>query len=557
MALLDSRRITGPSLFTEKAGAMLEVSVSHDQTHGLISGWESSVKQFLEALGWEKEITQFRIYADGVSLFMSAPIDALYAACEVNEAAFNFTLLNNNLSFDSEINRLRALINEELNPAIIALKNAAEKHGVKFLQSDEIISVGSGMGAQSFEPNQIPQPDKIDWDSVHDIPAVLVTGTNGKSTTVRLTEAILSEAGIIAGASSTDGIRVNRETIEKGDYSGPEGARSTMRNKEVEIAVLEVARGGILRRGLPVYDVDAAVITNIAEDHFGDYGVNSIPDMAQTKFIVSKGLTKNGTIVLNADDSAIIAFAKNISNPICWFSLTPENPQIQNQIVSGGRAVFLDGRKIIYVENQAQISLLNVDDIPITMNGTARYNISNCLGAICLMKVLNINNDAIISGLKNFTNSFENNPGRGNYFKKNGVSILMDFAHNPHGVSALLDMAKRYPAKRKLILMSQAGDRSNTDIQNLVNEAMSLNPDRVHITEMNEKYLRGRKLGEVPNVFKNAFLSHGLNDKAIELYPDNPSGVTAALDWAQDGDFLLLLVLDSMEKANRIIDQYK
>ncbi|MBT3478663.1 MAG: Mur ligase [Candidatus Marinimicrobia bacterium] len=556
MNLIDSRRITGPSLFTEKSGAMLEVDVSENKVDQMISDWELSIQQFLSALGWENEITQFRIYDGGASLFMSAPIDALYAACEVNESAFNFSRPENKLLFDDQVSQLGELINEELDPMILGLRDAAINHGIKFLQSDEIISVGSGTGVKSFNVDAIPHPNQINWDSVHDIPSVLVTGTNGKSTTVRLMEAILSEAEIKAGASSTDGIRVNRETIEKGDYSGPEGARSTMRNKAVETAVLEVARGGILRRGLPVYDVDAALITNIAEDHFGDYGVNSIAEMAQTKFIVSKGLAKNGTLVLNGDDDAIIAFSKTISKNICWFSLTSENPQIQNHINSGGQAAFLDGEEIFYSENGTSTPIMNVKDIPITMNGTARYNIANCLGTICLAKALNINNDAILSGLKKFTNSFENNPGRGNYFEKKGVSILMDFAHNPHGVSALIDVAKRFKAKRKLILMSQAGDRSNLDIQNFVNEAMTLNPDRVHIAEMSETYLRGRELGEVPDVFKNAFLSHGLEDKSIKLFPDNLTGVKAALDWAKDGDFLLLLVLDTMVECNQLIQQF-
>ncbi|MBC8345607.1 MAG: Mur ligase [Candidatus Marinimicrobia bacterium] len=557
MNILDSRRITGPSLFTEKSGAMLDVSVSKLNASKLISEWELAARKFLDALGWKIEITQYRKYEGGVSLFMSAPIDALYAACEVNESAFNFSISNFDISFDSEIHRLRTMIKEELDPTILELKKAAEKHSVKFLQSDEIISIGSGTGCLSFDADTIPKPSEIDWESVHNIPTVLITGTNGKSTTVRLMESILSEAGIMAGASSTDGIRIARKTVEKGDYSGPEGARSTLRNPQVETAVLEVARGGMLRRGLPVYNVDAALITNIAEDHFGDYGVNSIAEMAATKFIVRKGLSKNGTLVLNADDDSSIKFSKNSPNQIFWFSLDSKNPQLLSHIQEGGTATYLDGEEIIFVNNNEQISILNIKEIPITMGGVARYNISNCLGAICLAKSIQIDNAPIINGLKNFTNSFENNPGRCNYFEKNGISILMDFAHNPHGIGALLELATRFPAQRKLILMSQAGDRSNSDIQNLVQESMVLNPDQVHIAEMGENYLRGRQPGEVSQVFKNAFISLGLNEKSIELYPDNPKGVQAALDWAKKGDFLLLLVLDKMDKVKKIIDQFE
>ena len=557
MKILDSRRITGPSFFTEKPGAMIDVTVPTEKSNDVIAEWELSVRTFLNGFGWTNEITQYRKYKGSVSLFMSAPIDALYSACDVNETAFQFSILKNLNSFDVELKRLKKLIDEESDPAILKLKNVAKKHGVKFLQSDDIISVGTGTGCRAFRVDKIPKPSDIDWSSIHDIPIGLITGTNGKSTSVRLMESILFEAGITSGASSPDGIRVARKTVESGDYSGPEGARSTLRNPQVEMAVLEVARGGMLRRGLPVRNVDAALITNIANDHFGDYGVNSISEMATTKFIVSKGLKDEGILILNADDNAIIENSKNCSKSICWFSLNSNNPRLLAHIHKGGMGAYLDDDKLIFVNNKKKIKLMHIHDIPITMKGIARYNISNSLGALCLAKAIHIENKFIINGLKNFTSSFENNPGRCNYFEKKGISILLDFAHNPHGLSALLELANHFPAKRKLILLSQAGDRSNADIENLVQKAMALNPAQVHIADVAENYQRGRNPGEIIQVFKNAFLSSGLTEKYIDTFSSFSAGVKGSLEWAEEGGFLLLLVLDDLIESKKMIDDFE
>ncbi len=178
----------------------------------------------------------------------------------------------------------------ESKPRLLAMQAAAASHHVPFLWDDDEVSVGFGKNAMTWPAEQVPEPESVDWSAIGSVPLGIVTGTNGKSTTVRLSAAILSAAGLRAGITSTDYIRVGDEILERGDFSGPGGARTLLRHPQSEAVVLEVARGGLLRRGVGVEHADAALITNIAADHMGEYGINTVADMAEAKFIVRRAL---------------------------------------------------------------------------------------------------------------------------------------------------------------------------------------------------------------------------------------------------------------------------
>ena len=508
MEMVDSRRITGPSLLADTAGAILDVSVPNERQSEVVAAWERAVRRVLSAVGWGDETTAVRRFDGGLSLFMSAPVDALYAATEVNEDVWTSVLstLNGekNSSADAEVERLQELISEETNSGLLSLRTAAAVHHVRFLQDDDCVSIGTGKGSTVFPVHDIPDPREIDWDSVYDIPTVLITGTNGKSTSVRLLEAVIECSGLVSGAASTDGVRVAGQTVEKGDYSGPEGAKAVLRNHDVEVAALEVARGGLLRRGVPIKGANAAVITNVAEDHLGEYGIYSLAELVQAKFVIRKALADDGTLVLNADDSGIVEYSKGISQAVCWFTLDESNPVVRQHIGAGGVACFLEGGQIVYAAACGTERIMNIEDIPITMKGAARYNIANCLNAISLAKMLNLSNSAIRDALSRFGGSFRENPGRGNFIHIDGVTVLMDFAHNPHGMKAIIEMIRQVPARRRLILVGQAGDRSNGDIRALVEATAVLEFDRVIAAEI-PKYLRGRESGEVPGLIRRKF----------------------------------------------------
>ena len=556
MEMVDSRRITGPSLLADTAGAILDVSVPNERQSEVVAAWERAVRRVLSAVGWGDETTAVRRFGGGLSLFMSAPVDALYAATEVNEDAWTTVLstLNGekNSSADAEVERLQELISEETNSGLLSLRTAAAVHHVRFLQDDDCVSIGTGKGSTVFPVHDIPDPREIDWDSVYDIPTVLITGTNGKSTSVRLLEAVIECSGFVSGAASTDGVRVAGQTVEKGDYSGPEGAKAVLRNHDVEVAALEVARGGLLRRGVPIKGANAAVITNVAEDHLGEYGIYSLAELVQAKFVIRKALADDGTLVLNADDSGIVEYSKGISQAVCWFTLDENNPVVRQHIGAGGVACFLEGGQIVYAVACGTERIMNIEDIPITMKGAARYNIANCLNAISLAKMLNLSNSAIRDALSRFGGSFRENPGRGNFIHIDGVTVLMDFAHNPHGMKAIIEMIRQVPARRRLILVGQAGDRSNGDIRALVEATAVLEFDRVIAAEI-PKYLRGRESGEVPGLIRSAFEELGIGRDDVELSPDYLSGVRSALEWSQSGDLLLLLVLDQKEEVFEFI----
>jgi hypothetical protein len=288
----ESRRLTGPNLLWDYPGAGLEVYGPETEVEALTVGWRRYVRDMLNAIGWSAEDVAHRRFTGGASLALSAPIDALYSATEVNEWAVEAALaeIGGREIPDLEKNaeNLRQAISDEVNPSLLALRDMAVARGASFLSDDDYVSIGLGKGSMTFAVKETPSPESIDWTRVSDVPVALVTGTNGKSTTVRLLAGMVRAAGFSEGFSSTDGIVVNGEMVERGDYSGPEGARSILRNRGVEIAILETARGGILRRGLPVRRARTALVTNVGEDHLGEYGVNDLDTLIKTKLVVHR-----------------------------------------------------------------------------------------------------------------------------------------------------------------------------------------------------------------------------------------------------------------------------
>src|SRR5690606_30043037 len=234
LALADSRRLTGPSLLLDGPGAVVEVRLPDEQAEAVVAAWERHLRRLLEVLGWEAEAIRHRRYTGGASLAFAAPADALYAATEVNEAAWAAAAAaftgDDVPSFDLEAERLRTMVREEENAAFRVLAATAAARGVTFLWDDAEVSVGLGQGASTWPAEKLPSPEAVRWEGVHDVPVALVTGTNGKSTTVRMLGAVLRAAGRTPGLTTTDNIVVGEEVMDRGDYSGPGGARSVLRD---------------------------------------------------------------------------------------------------------------------------------------------------------------------------------------------------------------------------------------------------------------------------------------------------------------------------------------
>jgi len=432
--LLDSRRLTGPNLFWDWPGAVLDISLSDIPADLVISAWAEEVTRLMDAMGWNTENIDSREFDGGVSLIINAPIDVLYTACELNEVAFNraTTWLSGETPADLEqvVVDLSRQREEERNPALLALQQAALDHHVPFLWDDDEVSVGFGKTAIVWPATQLPSPETVNWDEVSSIPLGIVTGTNGKSTTVRLAASILAAAGLRAGITSTDYIRVGEEILDRGDYSGPGGARTLLRHPQSEAVVLEVARGGLLRRGIGVERADGALVTNVAADHLGEYGINSVAEMAEAKFIVRRALSADAPLILNADDPESVALAATLSNRIIWFGLHADKGVIQQRLQDNGTVAFLKEGWLMLAEEGEARRIAEAKEVPITFGGVARYNISNALGAMALCHVLGADDQALGAGLKAFSGAADVNPGRGNLFEKDGVRIFLDFQGN-------------------------------------------------------------------------------------------------------------------------------
>ena len=557
MEFLDARRITGASLLWDRPGSILDVRCTPEETRALIPIWEGSVRQMLDAVGWDGEETCHWPLAGGVSLAFSAPADALYAASAINEWAW--TCCEAELAegeaadFDESATNLRASIEEEKNPQLLLLKEAAAKHNVSFLWDDDEVSVGLGAGSETWPFRELPAPDSLDWQRYYDVPAGLVTGTNGKTTTVRLAQHILRSCGRTVGVSSTDWVAVNDRIIDRDDWSGPGGARMVLREKDVEIAILETARGGLLRRGLGVDRADAALITNIAEDHLGDFGSQNLHELLNIKWIVSHAVEKGGTLILNADDPLLVSKSAEFSGKIVWFSIDARNAVVDLHVRTGGLAFVLDGDDLVRLEGDHSQVICDSKNIPITLGGAASHNIANSLAAAALTDGLGISVGDIGKGLT--TMSQEDNPGRGNVYSINGFSVLIDFAHNPQAMQAVFDMAGALPAKRRLLAFGQAGDRTDDSIRELARNAWSIGLDAVIVSEL-EQYARGREPGAVFALIRDELLRSGAKEDQIRHFMEETESFDAALDWAQEGDLIIMLSLgrsavitEKLEKA--------
>jgi UDP-N-acetylmuramyl tripeptide synthase len=551
----DSRRLTGPNVIWEKPGPVIDIALADHEAGAALTAWQTAAMALLEAVGWGSEATASRRFPGGLSLAFSAPMDALYAACEMNEwawAAAEAQLDGKPApSLEEAAAHFKTEIRNESNPMLPRLQRAAERRGALFLCCDDFVSIGAGRHAETWSVKELPEAGEVDWEKHGRIPIAMITGTNGKTTTVRLLRLMVEAEGKVPGMSSTDWLMIGNEVIDKGDWAGPGGARNILRDNRVDIALLETARGGMLRRGLGLGagEADVVLLNNVAEDHLGEWGIQDLDMLADTKFVIRHAGKR---VVLNADDQKSVERAHLVNQPITWFSLDAQNPTLQAHLATQGSAALLDGSALWWCEAGECKRLIAVNDVPITIDGAARHNIANALAAIAVAKELGLSEESILDGLRGFRSDVEDNPGRLNIFDLNGVKVLVDFAHNPHGLDALMTMAKAMKPKRLLVTVGHAGDRNDDAIREVALTAWRKGVDRIVIKEQ-EKDLRGRELGEIPQIMKQALLDAGAPEDAVDIAADEVEAAKQAIAWAQPGDLLLLLTLAQRDEVLRLI----
>ncbi len=557
----DCRRLTGPSLVWDKTGAILDVLVEGMEMDAVLGCWYRHIDRLLGQVDWQNSELTHRRFENGFNLLIAAPIDQLYSAVLILETTWYFCVCEL-LGIQAQesgvlVEDIRSEMRDERNPALLDLQRSAAENHVDFLVDDDTVSIGHGEGSTCWAVDQVPASEQIDWTRVHDVPVALITGTNGKSTSVRLLDGIAKAAGQISGVTSTDFVRVGDDVLDTGDYSGPGGARLLLRDRRLQAAFLEVARGGILRRGLPFHRASVALVTNVDRDHLGEYGINTLEALIETKFVVRKALAEDGVLVTNADDTGILAFMESANqSQVCWFSLDKAHPCIQAQLSNQGRCCFTEGDNIVYFDGSDEQVVCTIDAIPMAMGGAARHNVRNALGALGVARAMNYSIEHIRQGLTRFHSDEHDNPGRLNTFElKDGARVIIDFAHNAHSVAAVVDTVSRIPARQKWALFGSAGDRSDDEISAIATGVCSFNPDYAVIVE-NEQYLRGRALGEVSEILKQACINAGLSKGQIKCAASPLAGVRLALAQMQGGDLGLFLVISERNDVISLVNEH-
>jgi cyanophycin synthetase len=380
------------------------------------------------------------------------------------------------------------------------------------------------------------------------IPIVAVTGTNGKTTTTRLIAQMARQGGHSTGLTSTDGIYLNDDLLYKGDCSGPASAQVLLKDPAVEFAVLECARGGILRSGLGFDSSDCAVITNIAEDHLGLGGIYNLDQLARVKGVVAASVRPEGHVILNADDDRVYAMRDLVQAKVVLFSLYPDNIRIQRHCADGGLAAIYDEGYIMLRQGNQLIPIEAVENVPLTHGGMARFNIANVLAATLVAYVSGISMPAIRCTLRRFRNSAEDTPGRMNHFHVDNCTVLVDYAHNAHGLKALGEYVKTFPAQRKVGVITGVGDRRNEDIIAMGAESGNIFDEIVIRCDAD---LRGRTEFEISSLLRSGI--HKSNPQMKVSYcPNELESIDCALGKAEPGDLIVILVENVQSVIGRL-----
>jgi cyanophycin synthetase len=416
------------------------------------------------------------------------------------------------------------------------------------VQDDETLSLGAGAGGADWSLDALPDPAEVPWSRLHGIPTAAVTGSNGKTTTVRLLAACARAAGRVPGYNSTDGVWIGSERVAAGDYAGPAGARRVLRDRRTEVAILETARGGILRRGFAMTAADVAIVTNVSADHFGEYGIDDLDGLADVKLSVLRllgGATgREGLVVLNADDARLLARAPHGAGPaIGWFALDAGHPRLVAHRAAGGATAGVRDGVLWLAHGATETSLGAVAAMPLTVEGHAAYNVANLAAAALGAAGLGFEAPLIAAVFARFGADPADNPGRLMRFDVGGVTVLVDYAHNPEGLRGLLAVARHLGGGRGRLglLLGHAGNRLDADIRALAGAAVEFAPALVVVKE-NEAHLRGRAPGEIPQLLRAELRRLGLPDAALPMCSTELDAARCALGWAKPGDVLAMPV---------------
>ncbi|MBM4764302.1 cyanophycin synthetase [Bacillus sp. B15-48] len=370
------------------------------------------------------------------------------------------------------------------------------------------------------------------------IPIISITGTNGKTTTTRMIKHFLEVDNRTIGMTNSDGVYIGNRCIDEGDCSGPISARKVLSNPQVDAAVLETARGGVLREGLAFRYCDVGIVTNVAEDHLGLDGIETFDQLVKLKRLIPEVVVEGGYCVLNADDSEVAQMAAYTKGEVIFTSLNPKNTTVQSHLRNGGKVWMVDQKDwIIYFEHGKRTPFLPVEDIPVSFEGTAKHNVSNLLQALAAAYSQGINLEVLKEKAVSFTPDFYFSKGRFNKVDLESRKIIIDYAHNCAGLNAVFEAVKGMKKERVITVLSAPGDRLDSDIIQL-SEISAKHTDIMVIKEDAE--LRGRRPMEVPGIIKKT-VRRRLAPSQIHVIQAELDAFTKAWELSKPGDLLLLL----------------
>ena len=337
------------------------------------------------------------------------------------------------------------------------------------------------------------------------IPIISITGTNGKTTVTRMIEHVLSKTGQCVGMTTTDGIFISGERVVEGDTTGPQSAQVVLSDPAVEVAVLETARGGIVRRGLGYDWSDVGVMTNISDDHVGQDGIKSVDDIIEIKSLVAERVREGGTLILNADDDHLVKLVdskrvKKVPKKAVYFSIDENNAVVRSHLQAGGTAYFERGQALIEATGETQRTVADLSMLPVVMNGAADFQTGNLLATIAACRVLGVEHDVLLKGLRSFS-SWANNPGRANLYRLNGGHVMVDYGHNTEAFDAICRMASKWNDRRVTGIIGLPGDRDDKLIDRAA-RAAAKGFNKVIVRE--DRDLRGRNPGDVAKILCKA-----------------------------------------------------
>ena len=389
------------------------------------------------------------------------------------------------------------------------------------------------------------------------VPIAAITGTNGKTTTSRMLAHITKMAGFTPGLTTTDGVYIDGQRTVEGDMTGPVATRMVLADPKIDMAVLEIARGGLLRAGMGVPFVNVGAVLNVKSDHLGMKGIDTLEQLAEVKRIIVE--VAKDCAVLNADDDNVIRMSAHTdAKHLCYVTTNPQHAVVREHIRAGGRACALEagvnGQMITLYDKGRHIPLMWTHLIPATLEGRAMHNVQNAMFAAALAFSLDIKLDAIRQGLRTFDTTFFQAPGRMNVYDEHPFKVIFDYAHNAHAVGVMADLAERLDVRgRRIVVVAGPGDRRDEDIRDI---ALAVAGRFDHYICRRDDGLRGRASDEVPNMIAAVLRERGVPDSAITRIPDEQEAIDAALRMGQPGD-LLLVFADALTRSWKQVTKFR